>query len=70
MNQSRRLQRLSRFLLGEFGRRELSQFLVHKGQKLLCQRGITSFNLGQDTGDVEQTIGLNGDANEGQYSRC
>ena len=48
MHQRRRLQRLPRFLLGQFLGRQFPQFVVHQRQQLLGGRRIAGFDLRQD----------------------
>lgn len=48
----RRLQRLSRLLLGHLGCGKLVQLFVHERQELLCGVEIALLDLGQDLRDA------------------
>jgi hypothetical protein len=56
MNESSGLQSLSRRLMRHPGRRELAQFLIDQGQKLLGGFGITLFNRLQNVRHIAHRL--------------
>ena len=56
VNQGRRLERLSRFLLRQLLRRQPSQLVVDQRQKLLGGVGLALFDGAQDAGDLPHVV--------------